>query len=356
MVSGDGAGGGLWTHLSLRGMSQHLRTRAMAAALESALGPGPWSREAVLSCGWTVAQIRQAVVTGRLVRLHRGVLHVPHPTVGRAPVVAARVRGALLRVGTSAAASHSSAGVMRGLWLPAGNDGLVHLTRPGEPDRCDHGVRIHGSALPESQVSVLDGIPTTTIERTAIDCARGRTLRDALMILDSAARLLAAGEGFGERVVRESLSARRSANDHSRTRLSEVLAFEYAWPGTAVARDACRHLEVASESPLESWSRGLMIESGIQRPELAYSVLGASGQHYVADFAWPWLRVLGEADGTAKYGRSSDEVARALRLERRRQRDLEDAGWTVVRWDSTESPVVILARLRTALLEASRRH
>jgi hypothetical protein len=232
----------------------------------------------------------------------------------------------------------------------------VHLTRAGEPDRRDHGVRIHGSGLPESHVSVVDGIRTTTLERTAIDCARGHLLRDALMVVDSAAGGLAACAGYGERALRESQSARSHANDLARSRLSEVLSFEYAWPGTAVARDAVCHLDVASESPLESWSRGLMIESGLPPPDVAFAVFGASGQRYFADFAWPGLRLLGEADGTAKYGSSSEEVARAVRLERRRQRDLEDTGWIVVRWDSTESPMVIIARLREALLEARRRH
>jgi hypothetical protein len=270
--------------------------------------------------------------------------------------VAARIRAALLRAGSDAAASHSSAGVLRRLWLPSRGDGLVHLTRAGEPDRRDHGVRIHGSGLPESHVSVLDGIRTTTVERTAIDCARGSRLRDALMVLDSAARCLAVGAGYGERALRESPLERGDANDLARSTLSEVLSFECAWPGTAVARDAVRYLDVASESALESWSRGLMIESGVPTPVVALAVFGASGQRYFADLAWPGLRVLGEADGTAKYGRSPEEVTRAVRLERRRQRDLEDAGWTVVRWDSTESPAVIIARLRNALLQASRRH
>jgi hypothetical protein len=337
-------------------MSQHLRTRARAGALESALGLGPWSLQDVLSCGWTVSQVRQAVAAGRLVRPHRGVLDVPRPGVSDVTDAAARIRAALLRAASSAAASHSSAAVLHGLWLPSRGDGLVHVTRAGEPDRCDHGVRIHGSGLPESHVTVLDRIRTTTIERTAIDCARGRPLRDALTIVDSAARHLVGSEGYRERVVRESLSARSDASDLARSRLSQILSFELGWPGTAIARDAVRHLDVASESPLESWSRGLMIESGVPMPERAFAVSGASGLRYFADFSWPGLRVLGEADGTAKYGRSSDEVARAVRRERHRQRDLEDAGWTVVRWDSTESPAVIIARLRGALLEASRRH
>ncbi len=328
----------------------------MVDALESVLGPGPWRLHSLLDSGWTGSQVRQAVVAGRLVRLSRGVLDVPRSGASEGTAMAARVRGALLSAGPSAAASHSSAGVLHGLWVPTRGDQLVHLTRPGEPDRLDHGVRIHGSGLPDGHVTLVDGLRATSIERTAIDCARGRFLGDALMVLDSAGRLVAASGGYEERVLRESPAVRAEATRLARTRLSAVLAFQYAWPGTAVARDAVRHLDVASESPLESWSRGLMIESGLPLPELAFAVRGASGMLYFADFAWPALRVLGEADGTAKYGRRSDDVARAVRLERRRQRDLEDAGWTVVRWDSTEPPRAVVTRLRAVLSRPNRRH
>jgi hypothetical protein len=337
-------------------MPQHLRSRAKVVELEAALGPGPSALQAVLAVGWTTAQVRQAVACGRLVRPHRGVLDLPRAHAGAGSDLTSRVRAAILRAAWPAAASHDTAGALHELWLPVGSDDLVHVTRPGEPDRCDHGVRIHGSGLPERHVSAVDGVRTTTLERTAIDCSRGRALRDALMVVDSAARQLALCEGYREREFRESASLRREANDFAAWRLSEVLAFEYGWPGTARARDAVTHLDVASESPLESWSRGVMIESGLPRPELAVSVFGASGSQYFADFAWPGLRLIGEADGTAKYGRSSDEVTGAVRRERRRQRDLEDAGWTVVRWDSTESPAAIVTRLREAMLKASRRH
>ena len=77
---------------------------------------------------------------------------------------------------------------------------------------------------------------------------------------------------------------------------------------------------------------------------------GSSGARYVADFAWPERRVLGEADGSGKYGDHAEGVTAALRRERRRQRDLEDAGWTFVRWDSTEGRREVCARLGRVLL------
>ena len=60
--------------------------------------------------------------------------------------------------------------------------------------------------------------------------------------------------------------------------------------------------------------------------------------------------MLGEADGTAKYGGTGREVTDSLCGERLRQRDLEDAGWTVVRWDSTERRRDVVARLARVLV------
>ena len=60
--------------------------------------------------------------------------------------------------------------------------------------------------------------------------------------------------------------------------------------------------------------------------------------------------MLGEADGTAKYGGTGRAVTDSLRGERLRQRDLEDAGWTVVRWDSTERRRDVVARLARVLV------
>jgi len=329
-------------------MSRHRRTQAMVDDLVRALGPGPWTPNDLIALGWTSAQVRQAVVVGRLVRPHRGVVDLPRGPDDESGFVA-RARAALLRAGTAAVASHTTAARLHGLWLPSRVDATIHLTWPGEPDRHDHGVRIHGSALPADHVGEAEGIAVTSLARTAVDSARGRTLRDALVVLDSSARRAALDVDPGGRRLQESSSWRIEVNAAARHRLGAVLASECAWPGTVVVRDALPSLDASSESPLESWSRGLMIESGLPLPEVAYAVQGASGRRYFSDFAWPCHRVLGEADGRAKYGLSGIDVTRALRAERRRQRDLEAAGWTVVRWDSTESPQAVTRRVAAAL-------
>jgi len=60
-------------------------------------------------------------------------------------------------------------------------------------------------------------------------------------------------------------------------------------------------------------------------------------------------RVIGEADGWSKYGTTDSGVRAHLTAERERQRDLEGAGWQVVRWTSTDYRRTVLRRMQAAL-------
>ncbi len=341
--------------------------------LIGALGPGPWALGDVEGEGWTRAQIRAAIAGGRLIRPRRGVLAAGATA---APAAAARsvegrraaglsragrsasdlvaVTAALRTTTARAAASFQSAAGVHDQWTPRDSP-HAHLTAPGLPDALVNGVRIHGSRLPPELVTVVDGIPVTTIARTAVDLARGTTFAEALEALDGGARLIC---------TRTFAVTKRALRDPRQRAMwappaRDLLAVAYdsvrTWPGTVVVREALEHVDPGSESPLESRSRAAMLEAELPIPEVGYRVLGASGEVYYADFAWPGLRVLGEADGIGKYGDDPAEVRRRLRAERRRQRDLEDAGWIVVRWDSSESPATVIARLKRVLHEAAQR-
>jgi len=312
----------------------------------------------VLAAGWTYSAVREAVRAGRLVRPHRGVLE--RPRVPPEPAASSReedaepdlraIRSALLVVGPGAVVSHDSAAVVTGQWNPANPSDLVHLTRPGEPGRLDHGMRIHRSRLPPSLVTLRQGLPVTTVARTAVDIARGHRLPEALVALDGAARVIAIEEfGLTRRSLRDP-ARRAEVADQVVEQLRTAYESVRRWPGSVVVRESLELVDLASESPFESRSRGWMRVAGLPHPVTCLEVRGRSGRQYFADFAWPERRVLGEADGTGKYGLTHSEVTEALRAERRRQRDLEDAGWTVVRWDSTERWRTILDRLDRALL------
>jgi hypothetical protein len=253
-----------------------------------------------------------------------------------------------------AAASHQSAAAVHGQWTPRDST-YAHITAPGLPDDLVHGVRVHGSRLPTELVTEVDGIPVTTIARTAVDLARGRTFPEALVALDGGARLICTRTfAVTERALRDQRQ-RDLRSPGARELLSAAYDSVRTWPGTVVVRQALEHVDPGSESPFESRSRGWILGVGLTSPAVGYRVVGASGAVYYADLAWPGLRVLGEADGIGKYGEDPAGVRRRLRAERRRQRDLEDAGWTVVRWDSSESPATVIARIRRALQVAAPR-
>lgn len=324
-------------------MRQSPAARDRVENLPARVGAGPWSRDVLLDQGWTDSSIRAAVRAGRMHRLQHGVY------AAGAPDLSSAVRAALAKAGEGAVVSHETAAVLRSLWLPARPSSLIHLTRAGAIERTHHGVRLHGSRLPEEFVDELDGLPVTTVARTAVDLARGLTLPNAMIVIDSAARrLIAETSGEDLRVLR-STSRRAQLLPLALEPLNHAFASVWTWPGTVVVRGAIELLDPASESPHESRGRGWINEARLPMPLTAYRVQGASGVWYVSEFAWEGPRVLGEVDGIEKYGRTGAEVGAAVRAERLRQADLEDAGWTFVRWTTSERRVAVLQRIARTL-------
>lgn len=333
-------------------MPVHRRSLERVDQLVERLGPGPWTLAEVRAEGWTTKHIRQAVAEGRLVRPRRGSLALPDAgrsgSVEDLPRLRRRAEVVLTRY-AGAVVSHETAARLHGLWLPRVASSDIHLISPRKPDRVEVGVRVHGSRLPRGQIVDLDGVPVTSVARSAVDVARGRSIEDAVVVLDSAARLLAAEAGAELTGLRHDLSLRAACTEGARSELWAAYRAVRRWPFTVVVRTAIPLLDPASESPLESRSRVRILSSELPAPRTAVPVVGASGTTYYADFVWDGWKVIGEADGTSKYGQDPDTVRARLRAERRRQRDLEDAGWAVVRWESTEPGRAMLQRIRRAL-------
>jgi len=326
-------------------MGTHAVSLDRIDALEARLGHGPWRIAEVEAAGWTRRQIRWAVDAGRLARPSRGLL-APAGVEGDALLVQQCI-AALAVAPAGSAVSHVTASRLDRLALPAGVDDLVHLTCPGIQDRDDHGVRLHCSALDPGWVDDRHGMPAVVTERAAVDTARGRTFGQALVVLDSAARKLVVDEMGDDRVLRQP-GQRGPHIDRARRRLTAAHASVLGWPGTRVVARALPYVDPCAESPFESSSRALILRSKLPAPEIAVPLRGASGKRYYADFLWRQHRVIGEADGWTKY-RTGMATREALRAERERQRDLEAAGWRFVRWDPSDSPRVVLARIASAL-------
>jgi len=309
----------------------------------------------LLGVGWSAGQVERAVGAGVVRRVRRGLFDValePSP----AATGIDGLRSILARLHPRAALSHETAARLRPLWVPWPERPGVQVTVAGQAERTDNGLTIHGSRLPEELVGLVHGLRVTSPARTAMDLGRGRSLPEALVALDGAARCLMGAED--DRVARQIRRRELPPGtvDDAKALLESAYASVWSWPGTRVLRQALDLLDPASESPLESRSRGWFVLGELPPPRIAWPVRGASGRLYYADFLWESAGLIGEADGLEKYGVTPEEQRRRLRDQRRRQDDLEAAGWRFVRWVAGEPGPVVTARVRRALtVRATRR-
>jgi hypothetical protein len=308
-----------------------------------------------LAAGFSRASLQAAVDRHLLHRPRRGLLvaalaeGVPDPASSHGD----HVRSASAVVQPGAWASHESAAVRHGIAIPyVAELRRVQLITPDGANFTGPGLVLRAAPLPPSDREVVDGLPTTSVARTAIDVARGRPLAAALIPLDSAARLLIARststEGNGlRRAVRDP-----EMRAYARVELEEALSHCFGWAGTVAARTALNHVDPASESAFESRSRGWFIDAGLGALDPGRPV-PCAGRTYWADFCSSEHRVIGEADGWSKYGATPREMRAALERERVRQRDLEDDGWRLVRWTTTDRRPSV-AQLMSSALKAAR--
>lgn len=104
------------------------------------------------------------------------------------------------------------------------------------------------------------------------------------------------------------------------------------------------------ETVLESISWHAFHAAGIDLPTPQAVIFGASGRRWRVDFDFG-DRVIGECDGAVKYSDAS-----AIWREKKRQEDLEQAGYIVVRWTWEEimyRPEAVIERIRRALARAA---
>ena len=362
------------------------RPHETAARFWRSFGSGQVTRATAIDAGFTRGQLRAALDRGLLVAPRHGVLRLSSSSMVTSATAAASdgsdksnpaqgtrttpssdvdhvtrhgelerdehldaVRAALLVAGEGAMASHGSAALVHRLARPSpAPERDVELVLPGAANWAGPGVVVRGSAVPDGVRVVVDGIPTTDLARTALDLARGQRLPGALVALDAASRLLIARQvGDGTAPLRRAVHD-VGLREAAREQLADALSDCWGWPGTTVVRAALPLVEPAAESPLESRSRAWFLEARL--PPLQVGVaIACEGRTYWADFADLGRRVIGEADGFAKYGTELTDVRERLVRERQRQSDLEAAGWRVVRWLSNEPRETVVRRMATAL-------
>ena len=291
----------------------------------------------LLDHGLSNHEIRRRVRDGRLQRIHPGYFVDTRRYRELSPE-----QQVLLKHRAYARAAHvtpvfclASAAVVHGLGLRR-VPSRIHTVSP--PERGTHhgytSVVRHEAVLAAADVVAVDGLRVTSAERTLLDCARLLPFTDAVVIADQAHHV-----------------------GVSRSRLEKRLPQWAGRRGVRRARSVLAAMDPRSESVGETLTRLLLADSSLPMPRLQWVIDGRSGS-YRADFAWPEHRLVLEFDGETKYAGASTLRA-VLRDERRREVEIQELGWTVIRvgWnDVVHRPAATLARIEAALLRAASAH
>lgn len=248
--------------------------------------------------------LRKRAQAGRLHRLYRAVYALTPPSL---LPLNGRYLAAVLACGPGAALSHRSAADLLGLRKT--DRAPIDVIVPGRTARRHDGIDIHRSTtLTAADTTIVDGIPVTTVARTALDLATVVRRRAVERALDQAEML----QVFDLNALRDQLD--RNPHHPGAPALRAVLDEHIA--GTTV-----------TWSDLEELCLEVTRAAGVQPPEVNVYVDPGDGEPPIRpDFVWRAQRVTVEADG---FG--SHKTRHAFENDRRRDQRLIRAGWRPVR-------------------------
>jgi very-short-patch-repair endonuclease len=257
---------------------------------------GVVSRRQLSAAGVSPEAIKHRIAVHRLRRVHRGVYAIGHRLSVEGHFIAA-----VLACGDGAGVSHRAAAALYDL-MPAAA-GRVDVTVPRGGGSRRAGITIHHTrSLPAAELATRNRVPCTSWARTVVDLAGVLT------------------KGRLERLLERSETLR----------LFDLRALNATLAGAGGRRGiaAFRYLlgEMDDEPPptrteLERLFLDAVKQAGLPRPVVNAVVAG-----YEVDFHWPRERLIAETDG-----RATHDTAFAFERDRRRDLDLELAGWHVVR-------------------------
>jgi hypothetical protein len=209
-------------------------------------------------------------------------------------------------------------------------EGAAHLNRPH--------VIVHRMKLYDDEITLLDGIPITTPERTWLDLAEMLTVDELVVAGDSCVR-----------VPRPELEGRNvplcSLED-----LQRMIDRHKGKRGLRKAKEAITLIRVGSDSPQESLLRLAMVRAGLPEPELNVPIIDDAGtRHHEPDLSYREYRIGVEYEGE-QHGDEGQIVRDIARSER-----YAALGWTEVRISKRHmnpDAKAAVAKVRAALLQA----
>ncbi|WP_130384283.1 type IV toxin-antitoxin system AbiEi family antitoxin domain-containing protein [Kribbella sp. VKM Ac-2569] len=301
----------------------------------AAAGRGGWfSRRDAIVAGYSDADLRRHVGSGRWVRITRGAYAERGPAVEAMPLWEQAVwlhvrtaRAVYHRLHARAVVSHQSALLLHGVRVSELDLRRVHVTRLLGAGRSDGAVCQHAARPAVDVVCEMDGVRTTHAARAVVETVRATSYPVAVSVVDQALRLRVA----------------------TPAQLTDALEPFARRSGIRTAGRAVEFGDGRAESVGESWLRVALAGFGLPAPlpqaEIRdeYGVLVAR-----VDFLFEQYGVIVEFDGAVKYG---DGGRDALVAEKFREDRLRDLGYQVVRvtWPDLADPAALLARLRRAI-------
>jgi len=268
-------------------------------------------------------QLEAGTLTFRELRRHHRAVY-PGVWIPRGAELDAvgRARAAWLWSGRQAVLGGvSAAAVLGAKWIDARTPAeLIHGNR-----RPPTGVLVRTYVLDPAEVTLCDGLPTTTAARTAFDLGRRLPLTEAVQRID----------------------ALMNATSVKVADVDDVAALHPGARGLRRLRGALEFVDGGAESPYESLTRLVLVRAGLPAPHTQIEVRDGFGEVFARlDMGWPRWQVAVEYDGAQHW---TDSRQRAWDIDRLAM--LEAAGWTVVRVsaDMLGRRDTVVARVRAAL-------
>ncbi len=217
-----------------------------------------WQLEAL---GLSASAVHKRAAGGRLHRVHRGVYAVGRPGLS----ANGRRLAAVLTYGRDAVLSHRSAA---GLWgLRRDNRSGTDVSLPRRSVRARPGIDIHGTGtLTAADVTVVDGIPVTTVARTLVDLGDATSRRAVETAVEQAEVLRL----FDLQAIEQAIA--RARNRRGPALLSSLLEGQRG--------------QTLTESNLEEAFLAIVRRAGLPDPETNAHMTLPDGTPIRIDFLW----------------------------------------------------------------------
>ena len=258
----------------------------------------------LMQLGLSKSAVHKRCAIGRLHRIHLGVYSlVPKALLTRE----GHWMAAVLACGPGAVLSHRNAAALHGLRPTA--RAKIDVTVPGRSCRSRTGIDVHRSiSLTEADVTIVNGIPCTTVARTLFDLSEVVNRRSLERAFDESESL----QVFDLRAIEDQLERNptRPAARHVRAVLDEH------YVGSTLTRSA-----------LEEAFLALCRRLGLPKPDVNTWIDLHDGLPMIwADFVWREQRVIVETDGEKFHG-----TQQARERDPHRDQRATVAGWRPIR-------------------------